>query len=131
MKDQTIAQFLKITKFPFKIKDDNGNETYHENSSGYWIKREYDSSGNEIYFEDSNGYWSKRGYDSSGDQTYFEDSDGYWSKRGYDSAGNETYFETSNGIITDNRPKTTISWEEISEKFGIDPDKMKIEKKGS
>ena len=110
MKDQTIAQFLKITKFPFKIKDDNGNETYHENSSGYWIKREYDSSGNEIYFEDSNGYWSKRGYDS---------------------AGNETYFETSNGIITDNRPKTTISWEEISEKFGIDPDKMKIEKKGS
>ena len=53
--NETIAQFLKITKFPFIILDDNGNETYHENSSGYWSKRGYDSSGNETYYEDSNG----------------------------------------------------------------------------
>ena len=31
---QTIAQQLKITKFPFEIKDDNGNLIYLENSDG-------------------------------------------------------------------------------------------------
>jgi hypothetical protein len=52
---QTIAQQLKIKKFPFQIKDSNGNEIYAENSDGYWIKAEYDSNGNEIYWETSNG----------------------------------------------------------------------------
>ena len=107
MKDQTIAQFLKITKFPFKITDGNGNLTYYEYSDGFWSKLEYDSSGNLTYLEDSNGFWSKREYNSS---------------------GNEIYHENSKGIVKDNRPKTTITWEEISEKFGIDPDKMKIKK---
>ena len=41
--------------FPIKIKDDNGNTTYHENSNGYWFKYEYDADGNETYFEYSNG----------------------------------------------------------------------------
>jgi len=131
MKDQTIAQFLKITKFPFIIRDDNGNETYHENSSGYWIKREYDSSGNEIYLENFSGYWVKKEYDSAGNITYFEDSYGFWIKKKFDSSGNEIYHENSYVYMIDKRPKTTITWEEISEKFGIDPDKMKIEKKGS
>jgi hypothetical protein len=46
---KTIAQQLKVTKFPFSIKDDNGNEIYYENSIGYWEKCEYNSNGNEIY----------------------------------------------------------------------------------
>ena len=28
---------------------------YHENSSGDWYKREYDSKGNQIYYENSDG----------------------------------------------------------------------------
>jgi hypothetical protein len=51
----TIAQQLKIKEFPFIIKDNRGNQIYYENSSGYWVKNEYDDKGNEIYFEDSYG----------------------------------------------------------------------------
>jgi len=52
---KTIAQQLNITYFPFTIKDKNGNQTYFENSNGYWFKREFDSNGKEIYFENSDG----------------------------------------------------------------------------
>jgi len=49
----TIAQQLKVTKFPFSIKDDNGNQIYLENSKGDWRKKEYDDKGNQIYHENS------------------------------------------------------------------------------
>lgn len=52
---KTIAQQLNIKEFPFIIKDKNGNYTYHETSSGYWAKSEYDSDGNAIYYENSKG----------------------------------------------------------------------------
>jgi len=52
---ETIAQFLKIEKFPFQIKNGNGKEIYYEDQTGYWSKREYDSHSNEIYYENSNG----------------------------------------------------------------------------
>jgi len=83
----TIAKQLKIKEFPFEIKDSNGNEIYWENSSGFWIKREFDSEGNWIYSENS---------------------DGFWVKMAYDSKGNRIYYENSNGTIIDNRPKTEI-----------------------
>jgi hypothetical protein len=51
----TIAQQLKITTFPFEIKDENGNTIYSEFSNRYWVKSEYDQDGNEIYAEDSYG----------------------------------------------------------------------------
>jgi hypothetical protein len=51
----TIAQQLKITTFPFEIKDENGNTIYREFSNKYWVKSEYDQDGNEIYAEDSYG----------------------------------------------------------------------------
>jgi hypothetical protein len=51
----TIAKQLKITKFPFKINDSDGNQIYYEDSKGYWSKREWDSKGKEIYFENSYG----------------------------------------------------------------------------
>jgi hypothetical protein len=51
----TIAKQLKITKFPFEIKDSEGNQIYFENSNGYWSKSEWDSKGKEIYFENSYG----------------------------------------------------------------------------
>ena len=52
---KTIAQQLNIKEFPFVVKDKNGNVIYHENSSGDWYKREYDSKGNQIYYENSDG----------------------------------------------------------------------------
>jgi hypothetical protein len=54
--EQTIAQFLNVTNFPFKIKDKNGKLIYFENSDGLWDKWEYDDKGNLIYSEDSDGY---------------------------------------------------------------------------
>ena len=104
----TIAQQLKITDFPFEIKDKNGNLIYLENSNGYSVKYECDTDGNLIYLENSNGYWEKREYDTNGNRIYFEDSTGYWEKREYDANGNRIYFETSKGVIEDNRPKTDV-----------------------
>lgn len=75
--EKTIAQQLGVTKFPFKIKDDNGNETYWENSEGYWLKYTFDDNGNRTYWESSDGAWSKSTYDDNGNKTYREDSDGY------------------------------------------------------
>jgi hypothetical protein len=82
---KTIAEQLNIKEFPFKIKDKDGNEIYFENSTGFWLKREFDSNGN---------------------QTYSENSDGCWVKIEYDLNGNRTYYEKSNGHIIDNRPKS-------------------------
>ena len=48
--------------FPIEIKDAKGNETYYEESDGYWYKREYDSNGNKTYYEDSDDFWYKRDY---------------------------------------------------------------------
>ena len=84
--------------FPIKIKDENGKETYFENSYGYWERYEYDKNGNETYFEDSYGYWYRYEYDKDGNKTYYEDSDGFWSRCEYDEKGNLTYYEDSDGI---------------------------------
>jgi hypothetical protein len=126
---KTIAQQLNVKKFPFVIKDSNGNMIYFENYNGYWFKREYDSNGNEIYCENSDGYWGKSEYDSNGNEIYYEDSDGHWIKREYDSKGNVIYFEDSNGDVVDNRPKEIeLTLDEIAAKFGIDVSQLKIKK---
>lgn len=79
---KTIAQQLNVKEFPFRIKDNDGNQIYYESSEGYWWKREY-KDGNEVYFEDSEGDWYKREYKD----------------------GNVIYYENSNGFIVDNRLK--------------------------
>jgi hypothetical protein len=117
----TMAQQLKVTKFPFVIKNDAGNEIYYEDSDGWWKKREWDDKGNEIYFEDSDGYWEKKEWDDKGKDIYFEDSDGYWEKREWDDKGKEEiYFENSDGYIDDKRPKPVPEYtmEELVDKLG-------------
>ena len=52
---KTIAEQLKVTDFPFEMKDKQGNLLYYEDSDGDWVKRQYDSAGNRIYCEDSSG----------------------------------------------------------------------------
>ena len=56
---KTIAQQInwdfKTNGGDLVIKDKNGKRIYWEDSTGYWVKREYDSKGYCIYFEDSNG----------------------------------------------------------------------------
>ena len=51
----TIAQQLNVKEFPFIIHDNHGNVIYHEDASGFWFKREFDSNDKEIYYENSNG----------------------------------------------------------------------------
>ena len=104
----TIAQQLKITEFPFIIKDKNGKVIYSEYSTGSWSKGQYDQNSKEIYYEDSNGYWSKREYDQN---------------------GKEIYYENSNGFIVDNRPKVVeLTLDEIAAKLNIDVNLLKIKK---
>ena len=98
---KTIAQQLKVTEFPFEIRDKNNNEIYWEDSDGYWIKREYDANNNRIYVEIATGYWWKREYDEN---------------------TNLIYYENSNGTIEDNRPKSTpeFTMEELIAKVGFE-----------
>jgi hypothetical protein len=125
--NKTIAQQLNIKKFPFIIKDDNGNVIYSETSAKYWEKTEYDSNGNVIYYENSNKFWEKTEYDSNGNVIYFETSAKYWEKTEYDSNGNRIYYEDSNGRIVDYRSKKTeITLSEIAEKFGISVNELRI-----
>ena len=125
----TIAQFLKIKKFPFTIKDENGKRIYTETIDGFWYKSEFDSNGKEIHHETSEGYWVKREYDSNGKLIYYENSKDNWFKREYDSNGNEIYYEDSKGAIIDNRPKEVVlTLDEIATKFNIPVNQLKIKK---
>ena len=142
---ETIAQLLKITDFPFCIKntdnkeiyseksneywfkkeyDLNGNEIHFENSNGYWFKKEYDKNGNEIYFENSSGFWSKSQYNNNSNLIYYENSSEYWVKNEYDSNGKLVYFENSykkSKTIIDKRPKIIeLTLQEIADKLGMD-----------
>jgi hypothetical protein len=74
--EKTIAEQLGVTKFPFEIKDNNGNEAYWEDQEGCWIKSTYDNNGNRIYWENSDGDWVKYTYDNNGNRIYCEDSGG-------------------------------------------------------
>ncbi len=126
---KTIAQELKVTEFPFIIKDKNGKEIYFEDSNGFWIKREYDQNGKEIYYENSRGFWEKRQYDQNGNRIYFENSRGYWEKYQYDQNRKQIYFEASDGLIRDNRPKVVeLTLDEIAAKLNIDVNLLKIKK---
>ena len=111
MKKMTLAQAYKQqfgkVSYPFEVFDANGNKTYVEDSTGYWLEREYDANGNETYFEDSKGYWLEREYDANGKMTYFENSKGYWWKREYDANGNRTYYENSDGRIEGQKQSTS------------------------
>ena len=66
--------------------------------------------------------------DSKGNQIYYEDLYKYWCKYEFDANGIEIYYENSEGKINDKRPKTTLTLDEIAEKFGISLDKLQIKK---
>jgi len=116
----TIAQQLKITEFPFEIRNSKGNKIYSEDSDKYWYKQEFDPKGNETYHENSDKFWEKTEYDSNNNVTYSEDSDKFWYKREFDSNDNEIYFEDSNGTIRDDRPKSIPEYamEELTKMLG-------------
>jgi len=102
----TIAKQLKITDFPFIIKDKDGNSIYYEDSDGYWSKSELDAHGNEIRYETSDGYWIKREYDAHGNEIYCEDSD---------------------GTVIDKRPKQVeMTLQQIADKMGINVTQLRI-----
>jgi hypothetical protein len=51
----TLTELGIAFSFPIEIKNALGDQTYFENSNGYWCKWEYDSKGNVTYSEDSDG----------------------------------------------------------------------------
>ena len=53
---ETLSELNIKFSFPIEIKDVDGNQTYCEDSDGYWFKCEYDVDGNETYYERSDGY---------------------------------------------------------------------------
>ena len=71
-KEQGIA-----FRFPITIKNDKGKLTYLECvESDLCYKRKFDDKGNQTYYEDSQGFWSEAEYDDKGNQTYYEDEAG-------------------------------------------------------
>ena len=117
---KTIAKQLKITDFPFEIKDSKNNAIYLENSNGYWWKQEFDQNNNLLYCEDSKGCWWKHEFDKNNNQIHYENSCGVWDKQEYDENNNQIYYEDSKGVIVDNRPKPTpeFTMEELVAKLG-------------
>jgi len=77
---ETLTELGIAFSFPIEINDSNGNETYWENSDGFWCRWKRDANGKQTYYEDSNGYWHKYERDAKGNETYFENSGGV--KRG-------------------------------------------------
>ena len=128
MKDnQTIAQFLGITKFPFELKNEHGYQIYSEDSYGYWTKREFNTNGNRTYFENSDGFWSKKQYDANGNETHYETSEGFWIKQEFDAEGNEIFYLNSNGKMRNNRPKQVeFTLAEIATKLNIPVEQLRI-----
>lgn len=72
--EETIAHRLKIQKLPFIIKDDRGNEIYHEDAKNNWCRYEYDKKNRITFCEFSNDAWYKNTYLK--DRTIYENSEG-------------------------------------------------------
>ena len=84
--------------FPIEIKNAEGNQTYCENSDGYWDRYERDDNGYATYHEDSDSYWEKYERDAKGRPTYHEDSNGFWCRWERDANGDVDYYEDSTGV---------------------------------
>ena len=95
---ETYKELGIAFSFPIEIKDAKGNETYYENSDGYWERCERDDNGNETYFENSSDYWYRYKRDANGYVTYFENSSDFWERWEHDANGYVTYFENSDGF---------------------------------
>jgi hypothetical protein len=64
------------------VYDKQMNTLYHENgSTGFWQKWEYDNQGNNTYHEDSDGRWYRKEYNEQGREVYYIDSYGDISDR--------------------------------------------------
>ena len=63
---ETLTELGIAFTFPIEITDANGNETYYEDSDGYWRRRERDANGDVDYYEDSTGV--KRGTPKAANQ---------------------------------------------------------------
>lgn len=95
---ETYKELGIAFSFPIEIEDDDRNQTYYEDSSGYCEKYEWDDNSRAKYFEDSDGYWERYKRDAEGCPLYHEDSDGFWQKWERDANGDVDYYEDSTGV---------------------------------
>lgn len=124
---KTIAQQLKITEFPFTIRDKRYHLIYSESSSGYWNKYQRNESGVIIHQEDSNGGWANRELDAEGREIFYQNSVGILIKREFDLDGNVIYYETEKGVNFDKRTKfVELTLRQVAEKLNIDVNLLRI-----
>jgi hypothetical protein len=124
---KTIAQQLKITEFPFYIRDKRDHLIYNESSSGYWKKYQRNENGVIIHQEDSNGGWTNREVDAKGREIFYQNSVGILIKREFDSNGDLIYYETEKGIEIDKRTKfVELTLRQVAEKLNIDVNLLRI-----
>ena len=95
---QTYKELGIDFTFPIEIWGAWGNQTYYENSDGYWERFERDDNGYVTYHEDSDSYWEKYERDAKGRPTYHEDSNGFWCRWERDANGDVDYYEDSTGV---------------------------------
>ena len=50
---ETLTELGIAFTFPIRIKDANGEETYREDSDGFWYRYERNAKGEGTYYEDS------------------------------------------------------------------------------
>ena len=93
---ETYKELGIAFSFPIEIRDANGNVTYYEHFSGFWVRWEYDANGNRTYDEHRRG-WQKWERDAKGNETYYENSRGYWYRYERNANGEWTYYENSRG----------------------------------
>jgi YD repeat-containing protein len=70
-----------------KEYDNNGNEIYYRDSSGFEEWNDYDNNGNVIHYRNSFGYEVWREYDNNGKCIHYRDSTGREWRREYDTNG--------------------------------------------
>jgi hypothetical protein len=111
------AKGLGITEFPYSEYDDKENETYREESDGYWWVREFDEHNNLTHFESSDGYVANWTYklDTSNDTyivTTFNDTDGKFINRVYDENDEIIFYEDHKGNWWD-KSKVSFPFEDL------------------
>jgi hypothetical protein len=101
-KEESLAKQLKVTDFPFTIKDKKNKQLYYENIENRWTLYQYDQHGNQTYYTTHDGFWAKSAFDHNNKLIYYINSFNFWEKYEYDEHGNQTYFENSHSPIIKN-----------------------------
>ena len=98
----TRAQKLGITEFPYKEFNDDGYQNYYEDSNGFWWSCKHNRN-NETYLKNSSGEWVRNEYDDYDNRTYHEISSGDWYRKIFDESNMLISYEDHQGNYWTNK----------------------------